>query len=367
MTICSKYLSFIDIEATDDESDRKMIQFSGLKTTLDGDIIEEIDIMVNPEQELSEYIINLLKIDNEKLQKYPNFHEIHKQILSFLENSTIISFGDFDYKFLQKSFNDINYKFELPYYDCQLEIKNKSGVSTNASLSNLFRIWNRHIDKKYLHNALYDAYMLLIVYFKFQKLTTEQLKLDVEISQLVPRITNPKNSIFTKYDFQHIIKNNSNPHSIIFVTKLIVNKFEFKLNKKRIFKKYIEELEFVYNDEIYNFKNPYKNMGENIFSNIYKHDLQIFLNFFVSTLQHSSIFFSDCGKNNVQFLLEIIYEIYKKYYEIEYISLTYLAKKLKTKDIQVLWDNFKNIINNQSNEIQSIFKEYYDPNSSKNK
>lgn len=362
MTTFLKYLSFIDIEATDDESNRKMIQFSGLKTTLDGDIIEEIDIMINPEQELSEYIINLLKLDNEKLQKYPTFLEIHKQILNFLENSTIISFGDFDYKFLKKAFNDINIDFHWSYYDCQLEIKKQSQVSTNASLSNLFRIINGNIDKKYLHNALYDAYMLFVVYFKYLKMTTDELKYAVEISQLVPRISNPKNTIFSKYDFQNIIKNTPSPHSQLFITKLIINKFEIKLNKKKIYKKYIDEIEFLYNDQLYNFKNPYMRMGENTYSNIYKQDLQNFLNFFISLLQHSALFFSDCGKNSIQCLLEIIYDIYKNYYEIEYISLTYLAKKSKTKDLNILRKNFNEIIKDIPDNIKSIFKEYYDWN-----
>lgn len=362
MDFSSKYLSFIDIEATDDESNRKMIQFSGLKTTLDGDVVEEIDVMINPEQELSEYIINLLKIDNEKLQKFPNFYEVHELILNFLKNSTIISFGDFDYKFLKKAFQDINLEFDFLYYDCQLEIKKTSSISTNASLSNLFRIIKGDVDKKYLHNALYDAYMLYIVFFEYQKMTNEELKHIVEISQLVPRISNPKNLIFSKHDFQNITKNKPNCKSIIFVTKLIINKFEIKINKKRIIRKYIDEFEFFYNNKSYSFKNPYKNMGENIYSNIYKYEINNFLNLFIYPLKSSALFFSDCGKNNIQYLLEIIYDIYKKYYEIEYISLTYLAKKIKSKNFQDLKTGFTNIVNEQPERIKLIFKEYYDPN-----
>lgn len=364
MDFSSKYLSFIDIEATDDESNRKMIQFSGLKTTLEGDIIEEIDVMINPEQELSEYIINLLKIDNEKLQKFPNFYEVHELILNFLENSTIISFGDFDYKFLKKSFQDINLNFDFLYYDCQLEIKKASSVSTNASLSNLFRIIKGDVDKKYLHNALYDAYMLYVVFFEYKKITNEELKQIVEISQLVPRISNPKNLIFSKYDFQNIVKNKPNSKSIVFVTKLIINKFDIKINKKKVIRKYIEEFEFFYNNKSYSFKNPYKNMGENIYSNIYKYEINNFLNLFISIIKFSAIFFSDCGKNSIQYLLEIIYDIYKKYFEIEYISLTYLAKKIKSKDFHDLKTAFINIVNEQPEAIKLIFKDYYDRNKS---
>lgn len=364
MEIFSKYLTFIDIEATDDESDRKMIQFSGIKTTLNGDIIEEIDIMINPEQELSDYIINLLKLDNEKLQNYPNFNEIHKQILVFLENSTIISFGDFDYKFLKKAFRDIEYDFNWPYFDCQFEIKKESGISTNASLSNLFRIINGHIDKKYLHNALYDAYMLYVVYFEFKNMTNDELKFAVEISQLIPRISNPKNTIFSTYDFQHIIKNQPNSHSQLYVTKLVISYFETKINKRKVIRKYIDEIEFLHQNQLYYFKNPFVQMGENIYSNIYKNEIQSFLNFFISSLQHSSLFFSDCGKNSIQCLLEIIYDLYKNYYEIEYISLTYLAKKLKTKEIDQIMAKFNEIIMNLPIEIKNIFKEYYDSNKS---
>lgn len=364
MDFSSKYLSFIDIEATDDESNRKMIQFSGLKTTLDGDIIEEIDVMINPEQELSEYIINLLKIDNEKLQKFPNFYEVHELILHFLKNSTIISFGDFDYKFLKKAFQDINIDFDFLYYDCQLEIKKTSSISTNASLSNLFRVIKGDVDKKYLHNALYDAYMLYVVFFEYKKMTNEELKKIVEISQLVPRTSNPKNLIFSKHDFQNVIKNNPNSNSIVFVTKLIINKFDIKINKKKVIRKYIEEFEFFHNNKSYSFKNPYKSMGENIYSNIYKYEINNFLNLFISTIKISAIFFSDCGKSNIQYLLEIIYDIYKKYFEIEYISLTYLAKKIKSKDVYDLKTAFINIVNEQPKTIKQIFKDYYDRNKS---
>ncbi len=362
MEISSKYLCFIDIEATDNESNRKMIQFSGLKTTLEGEIVEEIDLMVNPEQDLSEYIINLLKIDNQKLQKYPNFFKIHQQIINFLIDSTIVTFGDFDYKFLNKSFKDINYDFNWPVLDCQYEIKKKSQISTNASLSNLFRILKGEVDKKYLHNALYDAYMLLVVYFAYINLDQQQLKKVVEYSQIVPRISNPKNLIFSKYDFNHIIKNNVNSKSILFITKLIINQFEYKVNKRKCFKKYIEEFQFQYNNQVYYFKNPYKMIKENTFSNIYKSELEIFLNKFINIMLNSAIFFSDCGKNNIQSVLEIIYEIYKKYFEIEYISLTYLAKKYKTKDIQILWSNFINMIEDCEENIKLIFKDYYDWN-----
>lgn len=87
-------LVFIDIEATDDKHFQEMIQFSAIRKNLNGEE-KEFDQLLIPKKQLSNYIINLLKIDNDFLKKHgKQLDDCKNEIIDFIKDSIIVSFGD---------------------------------------------------------------------------------------------------------------------------------------------------------------------------------------------------------------------------------------------------------------------------------
>lgn len=151
-------LTFIDIEATDRCKDRRLIQFSGYRFNYKTNKTDSIDIKVNPNQELSNQIINLLKTDNESLAQYPELDAVKNDIYNFVKDSVIISFGPFDYPFLKENLASVGIELNEPQFDLQLFIKKYT--KSEVALSNLHSLLNKSTNCKLQHDALYDASML---------------------------------------------------------------------------------------------------------------------------------------------------------------------------------------------------------------
>lgn len=331
-------LTFIDIEATDRCKDRRLIQFSGFRFDHKTHKTQSIDVRVNPEQELSNQIINLLKTDNEALSQYPTLESVKNEIYDFVKGSVIISFGPFDYPFLKETLKSVGIELDEPQFDLQLFIKKYA--KSEVALSNLHSLLNQTTDCKLQHDALYDASMLKDLYWEIQKLSDEQLLFYSNLSHVSPRIMIPRHEIFSKEDFtSHKWTNIPNDY----VNPLIIKDLELDFfltkdpltkQKKKVY--YLKKLEYYIqkpNQEVKEISFAYhSNVGQYTYQCFYKPDVAKFLQRMLDNSEHRSLFFLSVNKAKIQIFTEIIYDALNRYVVLNYINLNHIKKFIKPAD-----------------------------------
>ena len=358
--LTDRTLTFIDIEATDKSKERKMIQFSGFRVETDNSI-KTIDIILNPEQELSNQIINLLKTDNETLSQYKTLNEEKENILEFLHDSVVVTFGAFDYPFLQNQFESVGINFDQEHFDLQKFLKQYS--KNEVSLSNLHSLIVTSTNIKMQHDALYDAQMLMEVYYKVLELPEETLSFDARLSHLLPRIAYPKHEIFSKKDFENPWENK--PKDSVFpliINELEIEHFDFKeknfANDNKIKKvvHYLKHMQYyIQKSGSETIKIEFNYRGDvGVYTyDFYKDDAERFLRKFLENCGNRPIFFLSVNKAKIQSFTELIYDATKTYIKLNYINLNSIKKQIKNTDI---FQYYNSLLSNQSKFIQSKFK-----------
>ena len=355
-----KNLTFIDIEATDKSKDRRMIQFSGIRVDANQNF-STIDIILNPEQELSNQIINLLKTDNETLAKFKTLNEEKEKILEFLKDSVVITFGAFDYPFLKEQFNLVGVEYEQEHFDLQKFLKKYS--RNEVSLSNLHSLIVQKTNTKLQHDALYDAEMLMDVYYKVLELPEEELATYAKISHLLPRIAYPKHEIFTKKDFdgawENIPKDYVNP---LIINELEICFFDYKFKENNIETKTKKTIHYLKHMQYYIQKpgsqlikiefNYKSNVGLYTYD-FYKEEAEKFLKKFLENCKNRPIFFLSVNKSKIQSFTELIYDATKTYIKLNYINLNSIKKLVKNEDTL---NYYNDLLLQENKQVQSKFK-----------
>lgn len=147
-------------------------------------VIDKFHTLINPQRNVSEEAYRIHKISSDDLKKAPDFKEIAKNLLLFLENSIICTYNAaFDIGFLDYQLKKIDYEpLNLPTVDILLMARDiinlpKYNLETVANFFN--------IDCSVgLHRALADAFIASEVFFKLADIFKEKeiVKLDEFIS-----------------------------------------------------------------------------------------------------------------------------------------------------------------------------------------
>lgn len=103
-------LCVVDIELTED---KEIIQFAATKMDINFNEIESINYYIKPQKELSPFVTEFTGITNEKLENYPAFHVVAKEIYNFIKDCILVCHGlQSDYSVLKKSFSSVGITYK---------------------------------------------------------------------------------------------------------------------------------------------------------------------------------------------------------------------------------------------------------------
>lgn len=348
-------LTFIDIEATDDKYDRKFVQFSGVKFDKMGNKIDELNVVINPKQPLTDYIINLLKIDDEYLKNKPIWDEVKYQIANFLNNTVMVTFGDFDINITKKNL-DLD-KYNIRFFDFQMWLK--KFTKNNVGLLEIAKLLYDDIESSFQHNALFDACLLSDIFYALKDTSPEYISHLALLSHITPRRVVPKHKIFTTSEFfnkwENTINNKSKPFNI---ESLIIKSFSYKTKGAK------HTIPYLYHFKGYYFENGHKkiinwnnkiSVGQHTYD-FYLDNAKKFLNMLLDIMKDKAVFFNDCGKDKITSFVEIIYDATKKYIALNFVNLSYLNRRFKDSDGLKI---FNTVMEETSEEIRIKFKGFY--------
>lgn len=157
---------FLDIEA--DPEKEKILQFGAIK--IENNIKENINIFANPSCPISSHVMKLIKNNINKINEGISQREIAEKIKYIISDSTIVSYGDFDYRFLKKFLQkELAYEMKETFIDLQEKWKNITKSKNFWSLNKICDFFQIETVKNKLHDALYDASLLHQCYEKWSK------------------------------------------------------------------------------------------------------------------------------------------------------------------------------------------------------
>jgi len=79
-------------------------------------IIDEFVTLVNPEQQIPEFIVRLTGITDEMVENAPKFYEIAKKVLEFSDDCIFVAHNvAFDYGMFRHEFKSLGFDFRLPH------------------------------------------------------------------------------------------------------------------------------------------------------------------------------------------------------------------------------------------------------------
>ncbi|GAA5414908.1 3'-5' exonuclease [Ureaplasma ceti] len=356
-------LTFLDIEATDLPDDKRIIQLSGYRISADRETISTFNVRFNPQQPLTNEIINLLKLDDDELSHMPLFKDKVDDLMPFLEGAVLISFGSFDKIQLQKEFERLNRELPNEWFDLQHFLKEYSG--TEISLKNLYTLTVQNPDSTCQHDALYDALMLRDVYYKVLELPEEEVSKYCKITNLLPRDLYPKHKIFTSKELNNPCKNHPNEQfNPVIIKKLELGYFDLKnrITKEVVRTSYIKNMEYeIWNPRqsetnVYKFTQSF-DLSESTYEDFYQPRAERFLNKLVTNCQNRAFFFDNVSRKNISHLLENIYDACGVYYHLTYITLNYVIKLKKRTDDESLSciDFYNKYLMQEDSRIQAKF------------
>ncbi|RCJ01810.1 3'-5' exonuclease [Ureaplasma urealyticum] len=189
-----KDLVFVDIEATDNKGDQRIIQFSGYRLNIKKNKIRRFNKKFNPDQEINSRIKTLLNFNKNvnNIEQMPKLDQKWaKEIYNFVKNAIVVTFTDFDIKKMHQLFS--HYEFDLEkiiYFDIYKFFEKKLHTNAVPSLFSLGILSGIKIDFFKLHNALYDAFILKEIFLHIRYKTNEELYEMYSYYQFLPKIIN---------------------------------------------------------------------------------------------------------------------------------------------------------------------------------
>jgi len=79
-------------------------------------IVDEFSSLINPEQEIPEFIVRLTGITNASVQNAPKFYELAKKVIEFCEGSVFVAHNvSFDYSMFRSEFKTLGFDFRKPH------------------------------------------------------------------------------------------------------------------------------------------------------------------------------------------------------------------------------------------------------------
>lgn len=107
-----------DVETTGfSAKNNKIIEIGAVKIS-NGDIVDSYNILINPEESLSQEIVELTHINDSMLINQPIIDQVLPEFYNFIKDSIMVAHNaNFDMAFLKNNFEKININFEKPYID----------------------------------------------------------------------------------------------------------------------------------------------------------------------------------------------------------------------------------------------------------
>ncbi len=154
----------VDLETTGlDYRREKIIEFAGVKL-VDNQIVDEFEVLINPQQEIRQSSIEIHQITPDMVEGAPTIEEVMPQILEFIQDYPIIAHNAiFDHSFLNRASKDLYGKgIENPKIDTFQMYKEVFPEEQSHGMESLLRRFN--IDFPLRHRAMADAKGLACVY-----------------------------------------------------------------------------------------------------------------------------------------------------------------------------------------------------------
>ena len=157
----AKYV-VLDLETTGLSSQyNKIIEFGAVKVE-SGLVTERVDILINPEEKLTDRIKEITNITDEMLEGKPTIKEVLPRIVQFCEGAILVTHNaEFDISFLQEALiNNGMEPLNNPIVDTLALSRYLFPDSKGHTLGNLCRNLEVNYDTESAHRADYDAKVL---------------------------------------------------------------------------------------------------------------------------------------------------------------------------------------------------------------
>lgn len=139
----------------------RITEFGAVKIK-NGMVIDRLDILINPEMKLRDFIVEKTNISNEMLADKPVIKEVLPEILNFIKDSIIVSHNiEFDYNMLNQAMIDNDFgPLNVPAIDTLALSRYVYPESNSHSLGSLCSRLDVYYDEESAHRADYDAKVL---------------------------------------------------------------------------------------------------------------------------------------------------------------------------------------------------------------
>ncbi|MBN2669294.1 MAG: GIY-YIG nuclease family protein [Bacteroidales bacterium] len=148
--------AIVDIETTGGNAVTGKITEVAIFVYQNGEIIDSLESLINPEQNIPYFIASLTGIDNAMVANSPRFFELAKAIIKITEETIFVAHNvNFDYGFFKEEFKQLGYDYQRKTLDTvQLARKILPGHSS-YSLGKLCQSVGLNIENR--HRASGDA------------------------------------------------------------------------------------------------------------------------------------------------------------------------------------------------------------------
>jgi len=197
-TMLPRNFTFVDVETTGTSFRGDRVIEIGLIRVEEGKVVKTFESLINPQQHISQNIVNLTGISPKELEYAPTFRELHKEIKEMFDDSIFVAHSAaFDYGFIKNEFKLLEQSFTSRYL---CTVKLSRAFFPEYSSHNLDSIINRfNFDCKARHRALGDA-QVLVDFMEHIKENFPADRFDEVISRLLKRPSRPMGILDTVLD-----------------------------------------------------------------------------------------------------------------------------------------------------------------------
>ena len=182
----------LDLETTGlDSSKDKIIEFAALRIE-NGKIVDQLELLINPEIEISQTIQFITGITNDAVKDQPVFEAVKKQIQEFVKDSIILGHNvQFDIGFLKENGITVQNKVLDTYSLSSIFLPEEKSLALEVLSENF------QIEHKYKHRALGDVIatyeLFRIIYQKIKELNTDVI---TQINELLNKSNSTLKELF---------------------------------------------------------------------------------------------------------------------------------------------------------------------------
>ena len=149
--------TIVDLEFTGGSPRHDKIMEVALVKYAGGKITDHFHSLVNPEKEVSEFLLALVNFSEKRLRKAPVFEDIAEQIYDFTKDTVLVGFNiRLSYALLKSAFKPTPFRFQRQHLDLKMLIEQRFDTAANLedrpksnSLGGLCRYFGLKYDNSY--------------------------------------------------------------------------------------------------------------------------------------------------------------------------------------------------------------------------